>query len=72
MSRVHAGHQAASGRSAYGAGGIEIGQLHAFLCHPVHARCLEMLLAKAGKVAVAGIVDHDIDKVWLAGKGVSN
>ncbi len=72
MSRVHAGHQAASGWSAYGASSVEVGQLHALRCHPIHAWCLEMLLSETGKVAVAGVVDHDIDKVWLAGKGVSN
>ena len=41
---MHARHQAATGRGAHRAGRIEVGQLHAFLGHPVHARGLELCL----------------------------
>ena len=63
------GHQAGTGRRADRAGGIEVGQLHSPLGHPVHIRSLKFFLTKTGKIPVPGIIHHDVDKVWFLGQG---
>ena len=57
---------------AYCAGGVKVGQLHAFCHHAVHARRLKMFLAEGGEVSVAGVVNHYVNKVGFAGKGTRN
>ena len=59
------GHQAGTGRRADRAGGIEVGQLHSLLGHPVHIRSLKFFLTETGKIPISRIVYHDVYEVGL-------
>jgi hypothetical protein len=70
MTRVHTRHKTAAGWCANGAGGVKIGELHTLVCHTIDTWSLEVFLAEAGEVAVAGVIHHDVDEVRFTGNGM--
>ena len=50
-----------------GAAGVELGEALAFPGHTVDVGGLELFLSIATEITVAGVIEHDVDKVRLVG-----
>ena len=62
---VHTIKQAAPRGSAHGAAGIMLRELHSGSRHAIDVGCLEKLLPITTEVTIAGVINHDENKVGL-------
>ena len=67
---IAASHQTRTGRAADIAAGMEIGETHPFLGHPIEVRGRDFTPITP-RIAVAHVIGHDDDEVGLAGLGSS-